>query len=184
MTDTTKNHLRASDVQLPSTREEGAAALQVVKTAIANIQNQLQVEDKQSARVALAKWKEREVEILYALMLLGRGEDPRDQEIRTLRRDLHEKNEAIKELRNRLEQANSSLKLANARAQEEFQRGKSSRDPAFNEINRQLELHNQRLEKEKRLRLENREFWARRFAEIKAQMPDLPAQDASHDDPQ
>lgn len=177
MSDMPEKHFRASDVKLPASEEEGVAALRVVKTAINNVQTQLDWaktncrEAPHGTQIALQRWREREDEILYALMLLRRGESPLSRQIAAVHVQLRAQESEIGRLKvdnDRLQQAN---KAANARLQAQYQLGKESRDGELVSLREQRDALVESNKREKRLRMEDKDFWQKKFAELRAQLP-------------
>lgn len=177
MADIPEKYFRASDVKLPASEEEGVAALRVVKSAIANVQSQIDCdkannrEPRHGAQVALQRWKEREDEVLYALMLLRRGESPLAKQLAAVHAQLRTVELRVGQLQVENDRLNQANKSCNLRLQEEFKRGKESRDPEVFSLREQRDALSKARQEEKRMRLEDKDFWQKKFAELRAQLP-------------
>jgi regulator of replication initiation timing len=170
-------HFRASDVKLPSSEEEGVAALRVIKTAIANVQTQIDwakanhKEPAHGAQIALQRWKEREDEVLYALMLLRRGESPLAKQLTAVHAQVRAVELRVGQLQVENDRLNQANKSCNLRLQEEFKKGKESRDPEVLSLREQRDALSKARQEEKRMRLEDKDFWQKKFAELSVQRP-------------
>lgn len=172
-----EKHFRASDVKLPSSEEEGVAALRVIKTAIVNVQTQIDWaksnnrEPAHGAQIALQRWKEREDEVLYALMLLRRGESPLAKQLAAVHASMHSHEAQIGHLRVENDRLQQAVKSSGARLQEEYKRGQESRDAEVTSLREQVSALSGSIARERKLRLEDKAFWEKRFADLKAALP-------------
>lgn len=172
-------HFRASDVKLPSSEEEGVAALRVIKTAIVNVQTQIdwakanRKEPAHGAQIALQRWKEREDEVLYALMLLRRGESPLAKQLAAVHASMHSHETQIGHLRVENDRLQQAVKSSGARLQEEYKRGQESRDAEVTSLREQRDALVASNRREKQLRKEDKDFWEKKFANLKASLPVL-----------
>lgn len=170
-------HFRASDVKLPSSEEEGVAALRVIKTAIANVQTQIDWartnnrEPAHGAQIALQRWKEREDEVLYALMLLRRGESPLAKQLAAVHASMHSHEAQIGHLRVENDRLQQVVKSSGARLQEEYRKGRESRDAEVLSLREQVSALAGSVARERKLRLEDKAFWEKKFADLKASLP-------------
>lgn len=170
-------HFRASDVKLPSSEEEGVAALRVIKTAIVNVQTQLDwakangKPPQHGAQIALQRWKEREDEVLYALMLLRRGESPLAKQLAAVHASMHSHEAQIGHLRVENDRLHQAVKSSGARLQEEYAKGRESRDAEVSSLREQRDALVAANKREKQLRLEDKAFWEKKFADLKASLP-------------
>ena len=172
-----EKHFRASDVKLPSSEEEGVAALRVIKTAIVNVQTQLdwaKANDKpppHGAQIALQRWKEREDEVLYALMLLRRGESPLAKQLSAVHAAMSSLELQIGRLRVENDRLHQAVKSSGARLQEEYAKGRESRDAEVSSLREQRDALAASNKREKRLRKEDKAFWEKKFADLRADLP-------------
>jgi hypothetical protein len=177
MPDIPEKYFRASDVKLPASEEEGVAALRVVKSAIANVQSQIDCdkannrEPRHGAQIALQRWKEREDEILYAMMLLRRGESPLAKQLAAVHASMHSHEAQIAHLRVENDRLPQAVKSSGARLQEEYRKGRESRDAEVLSLREQVSALAGSVARERKLRLEDKAFWEKKFADLKASLP-------------